>query len=73
MTDFHCNKLNEKLFPLFIEKQCQWWTCNICHACLNHCKPENHAEILKQGHVEWEKVVKKAGGQYVEIGQGGKR
>jgi len=69
MKDFHCNKSNEKLFPLFIGKYCQWWTCNICHACLSHCEPESHAEILKQGHIEWEEVVKKAGAQYVEIEQ----
>ncbi len=66
-TIFICNVPERDPFPRVISNKCQWWTCNICRACLNHCNPKSHAEILKQGNPEWEEAVKKAGAQFVRL------
>ena len=66
-TTFMCNVANKERFPIFMSDKCQWWACHICHACLNHCRPVNHAEIFKEGNPEWEEAVKKAGAQFVEL------
>lgn len=70
MIEFKCNVPNERThFPKCMGKECQWWTCSICKACLNHCDPKQHEQLLKQGSSQWDTAVKRAGGHYVRVSQ----
>jgi len=48
------------------QKDCQWWSCSICHTCATHCQgKDKHYGILLDRKLKWWEEVKAAGGETV--------